>query len=265
MRSSAGRRFWEIMIGLLLLILGFAGVAGGSGQMLAVMFFVAGFWLLARQFDTRQTDGGRREQEMRRSIMPETLPEQQAYTHAVEAARRAGHNPQEMQVLPVDIGLMAFRGERDPVVHRSQALYDDVDYIQPFVQLRLPTQAVGRIRFEIYDSDGQLLFIREEQHQLQPGLNLVTPNRRLAIHDAQNMRGGWELRVSADDVPLAVHPFGWRPSVDETLRRHVREDGELSNELRGMLAENRLQTMSLDDLLAHQEEEDGEQRQAGRR
>jgi hypothetical protein len=50
------------------------------------------------------------------------------------------------------------------------------------------------------------------------------------------------------------------------IRRHVREDGELSNEVRAMMAENRLQRMSLDELLSDQDiPEDEERRQESRR
>jgi len=40
------------------------------------------------------------------------------------------------------------------------------------------------------------------------------------------------------------------------MRRHINADGELSNEIRVMMAENRLGKLSLDDLLAEQEDED---------
>jgi hypothetical protein len=160
---------------------------------------------------------------------------------------------------------MAFSADQDPTISRTKPVLDDVDYIQPFVQLRLPTRAVGRVRFEILDSDGQTLFIHEDHHQLQRGRNLVTPSARLPIHDAHNMNDAWQLRVSADGVLLAVHQFGWQESTTKAIRRHLREDGELSNEVRAMLAESRLQKMSLDELLSDQQiEEQSQRRESGR-
>ncbi|HSS97304.1 MAG TPA: hypothetical protein VLK33_09750, partial [Terriglobales bacterium] len=74
---------------------------------------------------------------------------------------------------------------------------------------------------------------------------------------------GWKLRISADGMPLATHTFDWQESDVKRVRRHITEDGEISNELRTALAESRLQKLSLDELLGY---EDGdEQAQQGRR
>jgi hypothetical protein len=78
----------------------------------------------------------------------------------------------------------------------------------------------------------------------------------LPVHDAFNINGDWELRVSADGMPLAIHTFGWQESREKAVRRHLTEDGELSNELRAAMAESRLQDMSLDDLLSYQDDEE---------
>jgi hypothetical protein len=161
---------------------------------------------------------------------------------------------------------MAFSGDQEPIIYRTRPVLDDIDYLQPFVQLRLPTRARGRIRFEMIDSDGQTLFVHEEDHEFERGRNLVTPAARLPIHDAHALQGAWELRVSADGVLIADHRFEWEESTTKVIRRHLKEDGELSNEVRAMMAENRLQRMSLDELLEPQQPEDSEsERQQSRR
>ena len=263
--STMNRRLGEIIVGLILIFVGLSAALQSDG--VAILLGIAGLYLLARQFDrTRRTFSP---PTFRRSVDEADEPEEiaprqsdQVYTHALDAVQRAGLDASQIQVLPVDIGVMAFRGDQDPVIYRTQPVLDDVDYIQPFVQLRLPTKAVGRIRFEITDSDGQVLFIHDDVHQLRRGRNLITPSARLPIHDAQAMFDSWELRISADGVPLAVHNFGWQESASKAIRRHLTEDGELSSEMRAMMAENRLQRLSLDDLLGDQDE--GEQRQARR-
>lgn len=183
------------------------------------------------------------------------------YKHALEAVARAGLNPDSVQVLPVDVGVMAFKGDQEAVVHRTWPVEDDVDYIQPFVQLRLPTKAIGRVKFEILDSSGETLFIHEDKHQLVRGRNLITPAARLPVHDAQALDGQWQIRVSADGVLIADHRFEWEEAPETAIRRHLGEDGEISSEMRAVLAENRLQTMSLEDLLADQEAEPQRQQQ----
>jgi hypothetical protein len=231
-----------------------------------------GLFLLYRQF--QQTQSGfaseTRRPDSRRYDSPALTADSQVradqvYTHALDAVHAAGHDPTSTHVLPIDIGVMAFSSDQDPVIYRTRPVLDDIDYTQPFVQLKLPTRAVGRIRFEIVDSDGQVLFVHEDQHQLQRGRNLVTPSARLPIHDAHNMRGDWQLRISADGVLLAIHPFAWEESATKAIRRHLREDGELTNEVRAMLTENRLQKLSLDELLSDQQvEEENQRRESGR-
>jgi hypothetical protein len=267
MRSSnPNRRFAEIMIGLVLLL---AGLSAGDTAATLVLFLL-GLYLLARQFNQTGTSSGaaRDTRESEEDILPAQPRADQVYAHALDSVRRAGLDPTETHVLPIDIGVMAFSSDQDPVIYRTRPVLDDIDYLQPFVQLRLPTRARGRIRFEILDSDGQVLFVHEEDHEFERGRNLITPAARLPIHDAHAMHGDWELRVSADGVLIAEHRFAWQESATRTIRRHLTEDGELSGEVRAMMAESRLPRISLDDLLSEQDEgadEETPRQQASRR
>lgn len=264
-RRTRDRRFAEIMIGLVLVL---AGLSSGEPSA-TVVLFVLGLYLLARQFGWQAGAMAPRDaRDIEEDVLPAQPRADQVYAHALDAVRRAGLDPTETHVLPIDIGVMAFSGDNEPVIYRTRPVLDDIDYIQPFVQLRLPTRARGRIRFELVDSDGQILFVHEEDHEFERGRNLVTPAARLPIHDAHAMHGDWQLRVTADNVLIAEHSFAWQESTSKTIRRHLTEDGELSGEVRAMMAENRLQRMSLDDLLEQQQEpeQDAESsRQASRR
>lgn len=182
------------------------------------------------------------------------------YKHALAAVQRAGLDANELQVLPVDVGVMAFKGADDPVIYRTWDVPDDVDYVQPFVELRLPTKAVGRVRFELLDAQGKQVYVHEDRHELQRGRNLIIPNTRLPIHDERALNGTWQLRVSADDTLLALHSFGWEEAEDHAIRKHIGEDGELSSELRAVIAEARLGEMSLDELLGESSAEPRQQR-----
>lgn len=266
------RRFWEILIGIFLLITGIGAIF--QGLIPALLIMGLGAFLLYRQFGNGTdfqtlwnsfTQGGQGSSSRDDyEDMPE--PERQSgaekvYAHALRAVERAGFSPDDVRVLPVDIGLMVFRNDQDPVVYRTQPVPDDADYVQPFVQLRLPTKAVGRIKFEIVDSDGQVLFIHEDIKHLERGRNLVVPASRLPVHDAHVMHRNWQVRISADGTVLATHAFTWQESDTRRVRRHLTEDGEISNEMRATLAENRLQKMSLDDLLDFQSEDDPAEQQ----
>lgn len=264
------RRFSEIMLGLFLLFLGVSALAEGISLAMIVLFML-GIFMLVRQFESGRSSLSTRSSSSARRYSPPRTQEveieetddqrRRIYQHALTAVEAAGHDPETVRVLATDIGVMAFKGDQEPVIYRTRDVLDDIDYIQPYVQLRLPTKAVGRIRFEILDADGETLFSREEHHQLERGRNLITPAARIPVHDAQAMDGEWELRVSADDMLLAVHRFGWEESASRVVRRHLSEDGEISNELRAAMAENRLQQISLDELLDYAEDEEDTARQ----
>ncbi len=268
------RRFSEIALGLILLLIG-AAALGADGGIFMTLLVLGGIYMLVRQFDGRRMpwDSGFDSASTSRPIPrgqvrfeddEDHAGRDRIYTHALRAVEEAGLDPESVKVLATDIGVMAFKSDDDPMIYRTRPVLDDIDYLQPFVQLRLPQKAVGRIRFEVLDSDGQVIFIHEDRHQLERGRNLITPAARLPVHDAQAMHDDWELRVSADGVLLATHYFEWEESTTKVVRRHLSEDGEISSELRATMAESRLQKLSLDDLLAEQEDEEPQPRQQRR-
>ncbi len=259
------RRYLKIMFGLGGMIAGLS-LLGGGEILGGIALSLGGLYLLSRQFEESRTNRERqrqaertyeRWQQDRRSQGSANRPDnvQQIYPHALRAVADAGHRPEDMPVLPVDIGVLAHRGDEPPQLYRTQAVPDDVDYIQPYVQLRIPTRAQGTVTFELLDDRGELLFYREEPHTFNAGLNLIVPERRLPVHDALDMdEGAWTLRVSADGTVLAVHGFGWREASESIVVGHIKDDGEISNELRAAMAESRLESMSLDELLAFQDD-----------
>ncbi|MEO0562453.1 MAG: hypothetical protein AAF125_10080 [Chloroflexota bacterium] len=260
------------MLGLFLLFSGLTSVT--NGQPFGVMMGLGGFYLLARQFEEsrnnrlREQQAEREYEQYRRSgdsgvydfanVHDEvdrkpTTNADRVHSHALEAVQRAGLDASQMPLLPVDIGLFGHKGDDKPRLYRTRAVPMDVDYVQPFVQLRLPRRASGKITFEIIDDRGETLFIRTEDYVLNKGRNLVVPSRRLPVHDALDMdEGNWSLRISAGDTVIAEHYVRWVEAADDFVGEQIREDGEISNELRAAMAESRLEKMSLDDLLAFQ-------------
>jgi hypothetical protein len=277
------RRYLQIMFGIGLLLVGVASVS--DGQPLGVLLGLGGFYMLARQFEESRNNREREQQADRdydrwrgsrgrpdydfENVSDQvdrnpTTNANRVYSHALQAVQNAGLDASTTAVLPVDIGMLAHKGEEPPRLYRTKNIPNDIDYVQPFVQLRLPTRAKGKITFEILDDYGETVFVRTEEHDLARGRNLVVPSRRIPVHDALDMEeGAWTLRVSADDVLLAVHSFDWH-APDESLvtPEHIEDDGEISNELRAAMAESRLENMSLDDLLSFQDEPSSQNRSA---
>ncbi len=188
--------------------------------------------------------------------------EQRVYRHALDSVMRAGLNPDETEVLAVDIGLLTMQGDGEPQVFRTWSLPDDIDYIQPFVQLRVPMEAVGNIRFEILDARGAPVYIHEDGFQLRRGRNFLTPNTRMPLHDQMELDGKWTLRIVADGVDIAEHHFEYAEATSASVRRHLGEDGEINAEMKAAMGESRPGKMSLDDLLAFQDDEGESQRSA---
>ena len=265
-----------ILLAFILLML--AGVALLESSALVVLILL-GLLFLVRQFDNNQiqtnydTDyssssefdysgdsyGDEYDYDVYEAPQARQAQSDPVYRHALEAVQRAGLNPDTVQVLAVDIGVMAFKEDAEPTVYRTWTMPDDVDYIQPFVQLRLPSKANGRIKFEIIDSTGKTVFAHEDNHKLERGRNFVSPAARLPIHDGHNLDGPWGLRVSADGMILADHRFEFSEATNSAIRRHIGEDGEINTELRAVMAESRLPKMSLDDLLSYQDDDEQQQ------
>jgi hypothetical protein len=260
-----------MLLAFILLML--AGVAFMNASALVVLILL-GLLFLVRQFDNNQLSSGSdssyvedydydysSNSNQRQTRQAQSDP---VYRHALEAVQRAGHDPDAMQVLTVDVGVMAFKDTDNPTVFRTWSLPDDVDYIQPFVQLRLPSKATGRIKFEVVDASGKSVFVHEDVHNLERGRNFVMPAARLPVHDETDFDGQWGLKVSADGVLLADHRFEFSEATNAAIRRHIGEDGEINTELRAVMAESRLPKMSLDDLLQYQDDDEQQQQEGGR-
>jgi len=275
----------EILLGLTLILLGVGSILDGF-IIIGLLLLPMGIFLLARNGAPGRVwveqilkflndmadeffmivDGGsnrsasalttRERQQQSPPAAADDSPRQRIFKHALLALRLSGHDPDRIGILPVDIGLMAFSAHKMPEIYRTRSVPSDVDYIQPFIVLNLPTGAVGRVRFELIDADEEVVFIHEDIHDLEAGSTLISPAARLRMRDEYRLDGLWTLQVFTDNLLLATHLFNWDIQHQTYLRRHLRDDGELGPEIRIMLAESRLQRMSLEELLAPQTEDD---------
>ena len=270
------RNTW--FLAFILLALGAVALLGNSFPVILVLL---GLLFLVRQFDSdsssRSSNVSRQEAEYSYEYEADeeeddyddyeifhqqpASAEQRVYRHALESVERAGLDPDVVQVLAVDIGLLTTKEDGEPHIYRTWSLPDDIDYIQPFVQLRVPMEANGNIRFEIIDAVGDAVYIHEDSFKLTRGRNFLTPNTRMPLHDQMELDGKWRLRIIADGVTIAEHRFEYAEAAGSNIRRHIGEDGEINTEMRAVMTENRMPKMSLDDLLAYQGDEEEERRQ----
>jgi len=262
-------RNWALLA-MILVILGATALLEDGAM---VIFILLGLLFLVRQFDNNSQIAGssvdysddedywydedRDLEERRERVQQSQKPANPIYRHALKAVKRAGLDPDNVQVLVVDIGVMAFNeGSNKPQIYRTWEIPDDIDHLQPYVELRLPTQANGRVKFEVFDAQGNAVFIHEDYYNLKRGRNFINPASRMPIHDQLEMDDDWGLRVSADGVLLAEHSFNFADAHSAAFKNHIGEDGEITPELKAVMEDSAIPKMTLDDLLAYQEEQE---------
>jgi hypothetical protein len=270
--NSNGWVFFLIFLGLMM----FSGNAGLLGLIILVLAFAA----IIRNLNANNNDisemirrysessGVRRssyddalrydedEEDSWDDLVNETEERDHVYRHALQAVSAAGQDPSEVSVLVTDIGVMAARPAEAMAIYRTWTIPDDAVYAHPFVQVRVPTKASGRLRFELLDGQGQVVFVDEGMYNLQEGKNLISPPTRLPLEGARALHGRWSLRISADGIPLALHRFEFQEVARSKVRRHMGEDGEIHADLHRPLEDVGRKKMSLDELLADQDDDE---------
>jgi hypothetical protein len=262
-----GRQVREMVLGIFFLALGLWSLAqtpavAGILIVMALLFFAFRDANRSRprqpsaRYPLDQADARFASRRAAPNIEPP--PDDGMYTHALDAARAAGMTPENSFVLPIDIGVMAYERDGRRVIHRMLPLNSLTDYLQPFIQLRLAANAYGRLKFEIVDENDERLFVHEERHRFAQGVNFITPPSRLRVQPGDNA-ATWRLRVYADDSLIADHALLWEVGTSAVVRRNLLEDGEISPEIgaqvRTLLNQNRLTDISLDELLASQDDD----------
>lgn len=256
MRGYADRsgQLGRAIVGLILIAIGLSMLR--PGMMMGMVLFAVGvavlFALLSRAAATMPAWSARRSPRRARPQGQEE-PRGQTYRVAERAIRRAGQDPADLTVRPVDVGLLVYQGG-EPTVYREARLPMEAEHVRPFAVLRSPRRARGKVRFELRDAGGTRRFIDETVSELQPGDNFLYPETWLPLRNVDAPGGEWELRVYGAGVLLAAHAFRWQDAGGGAFRAYLTEEGELTEELRQELARARLERLSLDELL---EEQDG--------
>ncbi len=173
---------------------------------------------------------------------------------AHSAMRRADYEGGEAYVNVADIGLLAYRQTDEPKLVRYGDVLLDTSYLRPFIELWLPHQARGSVRFELLDHEGRLRYADEERYDLARGKNTLLPGTWLPLSDKTIHPAEWQLRVLAGETLLAVHVFGWQEVGGGAIQPYIEADGEISPELQQALQARSREAVSLSDLLADQED-----------
>lgn len=265
--ESLGQRVGRGVMGLIMIAIGIAAL-GANGMVGLVLLFI-GALLMYALANSANTATGSRQRRGRRTTLPERRPERRSQSRqkrppreldeaihrvATTAIYRAGNDPEDMVVKPVDTGMLVYdRAANDPMVYREGRVPDDSGYVRPFAVLRTPRHAKGKVRFEMVDANGTRRFIDESEWELREGETFIYPETWLPLHNIADFDGRWKLRIFAAGVLLGVHSFRWRNTGGGAMRAMLDGDGEIQDDLRGDLSRKRLQRLSLEELLSDQE------------
>ncbi len=268
--SDPARRVARIAFGILLLWLGIQALLPAISELMVMLMFVGGVVLAGLLLPRLLAPQGQGRARAARRPRTTTRPSQrrpqsrgrtptrqpgQMHPAAAKAVQRAGHDPDDLPVAPLDMGLLVYSGEGNPTPYRDTPPPDDADYVRPFVVLRSPRRAQGKIRFEIVDAGGTRRFIDESDCELQRGETFLSPRTWLPLRNVDSLGGQWELRVYGAGVLLATHTFRWRDTGGGEFRRYLNDDGEIKDELVEELSHARLEPVSLDELLDEDEDD----------
>lgn len=141
---------------------------------------------------------------------------------AIDRATR-GTSRDRSGIVLMDIGLITTETTRSGMdIRRGRRVTGDADGLRPYVTLhvdRARSDARARVVFEIIDQAGERQFIRQEMLRLREGAIDVVPTHHLPLSGRADLsQGGWELRVTIDDVPVAILPFTFSIGVRDRLR-----------------------------------------------
>jgi hypothetical protein len=247
---SAAKIFWMFVLGFF--------IFGRSGEMLSILFFLAVAYGLYRWFSYTNYQS-QQPQFGNSSTKADNAPVDPAEVarirrNASQAMQRAGRNPKESPLRLIDIGVLVYEGSTQPQIYRSTEIGTDSTHIRPFMVVDNPdrdTTAEGIIRFNLIDEDGKLRFTNRSKYTVKPGQNFITPPTWLPLHD-QSVSGKWSMHINigTGDV-FAIHEFGWF-KVGGQLRAQFTGDGEIDEVAYSFQPG---ESLSLDELLAHQGEE----------
>ncbi|HRE46937.1 MAG TPA: hypothetical protein PLD47_04370 [Aggregatilineales bacterium] len=260
-----GQAIWLALIGVLVLVVSLASVAGVASvpptvALMLVLAYLAGTFVTLRGIDLSAV-GQQVGQRVRDQA--QTARMTGAARRASQKARARSPYTSDTAHVLADIGLLVNTRRKDSTWNRrvgESASYDD-GAIQPYIKLRIEPEIAGQtalIEFEFYDRSGNLQFSHRMQEYLRDGENLILCERQLPLRDnSERGRAGlWDLRVRVNSELVGIHEFSMSTSAAERGEAlpSREESRSAPHEDRGrhVLAVDEDDPVSLEDLLREQ-------------
>lgn len=160
---------------------------------------------------------------------------QRVSPQAKEATERArnqgGFANNDLMVL--DVGLIAGQMNYEGMAfRRTRNLSKDDDGARPFITLNVEAPEAERhatVRFEIYDQNGDEVFVHELRTFLREGEMSIMTDHHLPLAGNPDVTGtgDWDLRAYIDGNLVAMHNLMLTPSMNERQRRLSREQADV--------------------------------------
>lgn len=177
--------------------------------------------------------------------------QQQLAKIGLQAMRNAGYEASHLRV--TDIGLLTYRTPNQPKIVRMTPVHTDTRYLRPFVEMSGSQRGETLVSLELFDDHDKPYFVGEIRARLAGKTRLV-PQTWLPLADLEAPIGRWWIVVRVNGMVMAAHPFTWVALHDNDILNQLRNDGEINDELRQAVRAGKFRPMSLDELLADQEE-----------
>lgn len=169
------------------------------------------------------------------------------------ALGRAAVESNSLPYALTDIGVLVQEGGKPRLV-RNLPIPMDTPYLRPFVEITTHQKMQLPIILQIMDAQRKVIY---QDGGIYPvnGKTVILPPTQLSLRDKDiDHRERWSVWVLVDEVPFAIHPFVWEADLEEkVILREVVSDGEITDRLRQIVEEADMSEVSLNDLLADQQ------------
>lgn len=173
---------------------------------------------------------------------------------ALRAMKRAQVDPLTSEFRLTDIGLMAYRDRNTSRLIRNTPIVTDTKYLRPFVEISARSRKYVDVVITLLDSNGRPMFVDRGKYVVQARPTNIIADTWLPLKNVVHSGGSWSILVEVNNTPLAIHRFGWIGLSDNEIVQRLNNDGELTQELHQAVKTGKFRKMSLDELLADQED-----------
>lgn len=245
MRYRPRHTAWLALLGVLVAIVAFSGVAAPS-----VALALVALYLVALAASVIEIDPKRLRETVPASPLTLMRMSPQAREAVERARRRTEFAPAGLTML--DVGLISLHSSSEGMtMRRSRSISLDDNGVRPYLTLHVAPESADRqalIRFEILDQNGQAQFVHEMKSYLRDGEMNILADHHLPLAGNERLSGAgeWDLRVFVDGGLMGALSFTMTPSLEARRRQFAREE-EASDRLREIEVED--EPVSLEDLL----------------